>query len=501
MRKSYLLAIFLCLAIPATAIGQESETQTKEDAYDPAGISTFGQRGIFRSVAAKSYAENDFVVGLSFEFFKANDFLIEGDENQRLANRYTISWVPIEGLELSGGFSMVMNYNPAFMPDEIQSFGDPFIGVKYGYQLTEWFATGLAFQTIIPSGQKFSQLSDSGISLRLLANFDLMPLPEMLITLNVGYNLDNTRKIFDRELNDAQLFAAGINPNEQILANIGIAYQVGPFSPFFEYGAALAQGSGTSPHWVTVGVRAWPFSLHTLHTFVAADIGLTGVTSGAGEYKIPPYNILLGIGYNFGQIPQGSPEVREVIKEVIKEKTVEVKVPTPIDPTGRIDGKVINAKTGEPLGDAKVLIKGKNTSIFLTDKDKGAFLGCAADPGPVKITVSRDGYHNQDEAVLINKDPTIPVTIKLKPIEGKTYGTLKGTVRSVTGAPLRANIVIPTQKIRLKAKKGTGNFQIEVGTGVFDVLISKKGFITQRQKIRIKHGDVVILNVELYPKK
>ena len=407
-------------------------------------------------------------------------------------------------MEINVGFGMIMNFNEGsasdqYIPSEIQSFGDPFIGVRYGLGLMDWFSTGLALQVMIPSGQEFSQLADTAVSTRILATLDFIPIEAMLISLNLGYYFDNTKKIFNYPLSESQFFTAGINPNNQFLAQLGITYQLGPVAPFLEYGTALAMGNGTSPHWRTIGLRAFPLSVHTFHLIVACDVGLMGVDSGDQEVKTPPYNVIFGLGYNFGAIPEGGG--KEVIKEVIKEKIVEVMVPTPVERTGRIDGKVLHADTGEPLGDAQVTVTGKETTIFMTDKKNGKFLTCTADPGQAKIVVKRDGYHEKTQAVLITKSPIIPVTIKLKPIEGKTYGTLKGTIRSVTGRPLGANINIPAQKIKAKAKKKTGKFNLEVGTGVFDVLIFMKGHITQRRKIKMKHGDVVILNVELYPKK
>ena len=42
---------------------------------------------------------------------------------------------------------------------------------------------------------------------------------------------------------------------------------------------------------------------------------------------------------------------------------------------------------------------------------------------------------------------------------------------------------------------------IRLATGVFDVIVTMPGYVTQRRKVKLKTGDIVILNVELYPKK
>jgi hypothetical protein len=336
---------------------------------------------------------------------------------------------------------------------------------------------------------------------------DFRPLPEALVILNIGYHLDNSESIFEDGLNPSQRFSAGINPHDQFLLLLGFAYQLGPVAPFLEYGTAQALGAdglgfGDSPNWLTIGVRAWPLSRHTLHLLAAVDIGLTGIDVPQDQARIPPYNIILSVGYDFGAVPD--PEPRVEVREVVKVKEVEVPVPAPPpepEPKGRVVGQVVDAVSGNPLGNAKVIVEGKETTILLSDPAEGKFATCLSDPGPVKLTVTREGYREEETAVLIENEPEVPVTVKLAPSRGKTFGSLKGTIRAATGQPIRARISIPARKVKAMSSKKAGKFQLKLETGVFDVLISKKGYITQRRKIKLGAGDLVILNVELYPKK
>jgi hypothetical protein len=181
------------------------------------------------------------------------------------------------------------------------------------------------------------------------------------------------------------------------------------------------------------------------------------------------------------------------------EKIKEVKVQVPPPPQSRIIGSVVDFQTGKPLGGARVKVGGKEEATFVTEPEHGQFTTCPADPGPVKVTVSMEGYKQETTAVLSTGEPTVPVTIKLARATGKTFGTLKGTVRSATGQPLKALVTIPARRKKVRAKQG--KFELQLATGVFDVLISMPGHVTQRRKIKLKTGDIVILNVELYPKK
>jgi len=481
-------------------LGSSAMAGPREPATDPAGPTVFGHRGLYRSWAPLPYESGDVVVGSTLEFFKSSDYLTDGDENQKLLTRFSLAWVPFGGFEVNAGFSMASNFNTAFVPDQSQYVGDPFLGVSYGHALTDQLSLGGGVQVMIPTGEKFSQLSTDGVSTRILANFAFQPVKAALITLNLGYHFDNTARIFSESLNAAQIFAGGVNPHDQMLVRLGAAWQFGPVAPFLEYGGAIAMGDGApgftdSPNWVTLGLRAWPLSHHTLHLVAAADIGLAGIHPPAGKGRIPPYNVVLAVGFNFGQIPEPPPKV--ITKEVERIKEVKVQVPPP--PQSRIVGTVVDANTGRPLGGARVKVGGKEKATFITEPERGQFTTCPADPGPVKVTVVMEGYKPETTAVLSTGKPTVPVTIKLARARGKTFGTLKGTVRSATGQPLRAKLTIPARKKRIRAKKG--KFQLRLATGVFDVIFTMPGYVTQRRKIKLKTGDLVILNVELYPKK
>jgi len=494
---------------PPAAVERRVVSERKippEPKPDPAGVGEFGQRGIFRSWAAMPFAEHSITAGVALQYFKIGDFLANGDDNQRMLTRLTLAGVPILGLELNTGFTLVSNQNASFEPQEIITIGDPFLGARYGYRLTDWFALGGGVQALFPTGQKFSQMATEGISTRIMFNFDFMPLPEALITLNLGYNFDNTSRIFDYSLTAAQAFAAGVNPHDQLLISLGFAWQFGLLAPFIEYGSALAMGAEElgftdSPSWLTLGLRIWPLNFHTLHVMAAVDVGLTGMDPPAGAARIPPYNVILSVAYDFGAEPPPAVIEREVVRvEKVRLPGAEAGAKLAVQGS-RIVGKVLDAETQEPIGDARVVMGGEEPATFLSDPEQGRFYTCPTVPGPVKITVNREGYREESQVVLVSGRPRTPVTIKLHATTGATYGTIKGTVRSVTGLPLPALIAIPARKVKLRANRANGKFQKKLATGAIDVLISMPGYMTQRRKVKLAAGEVVILNVELYPKK
>jgi hypothetical protein len=471
---------------------------------EAAGIGYFGQRGVFRSWSALPYSEYSVVVGSTVEYFRASGFLAEGDRNERLLGKLVAAGVPYHGLEISAGFSLSANSNTTFQPGESQSIGDPFLSLRYGYRLLDWFAAGGGVQAVVPTGKGFAQLSTEGISTRILFAFDFMPLPEALITLNAGYHFDNSRFVFDYPLTEAQRFSAGINPHDQVLLNLGFGWHFGPVAPFLEYGAAIAVGSDVNlgfseqPTWLTLGLRAFPLRFHTMQVLAAVDIGLTGIHPPAGAGRIPPYNVILALGYDFGAAPP--PAVIE--KQLVRVEKVEASATrVAISGGSRVVGRVLDAASGKPIGGARVVMGGDEPAIFLSDPEEGRFYTCPMTPGPVKLSVYREGYQEESQVVLVTEKPETPVTIKLQATTAAAFGTIKGTVRAVTGLPLPALISIPARNINLRANRADGAFEQKLETGSFDVLISMPGYVTQRRKVKLEAGDVIIINVELYPKK
>jgi hypothetical protein len=135
----------------------------------------------------------------------------------------------------------------------------------------------------------------------------------------------------------------------------------------------------------------------------------------------------------------------------------------------------------------------------MSDRKSGKFKTPGLLPGPTKLQVSAPGYLPNLLVALVKKGKTVPFVIKLQPASGRTTATLKGTVRSVKGVPLKAKITIPTRKVKSRADAG-GNFVLVLRTGLVDVLITHRGYLTQRHKIKLRPGEEVILNVELFPR-
>ena len=487
------------LLLAAAPKGKASEETAKSP--EPLGPASFGQRGFYHTQAASPFAVRSWVLQGSFEYFKAKGFLTTGDQNEFILTRYNLAFVPLTGLEVHGGFSVKANRNASFAPTETQTMGDPFLGVRYGRPVMRDLVLGAGVLAELPSGTEMGGLAMEGTSARFLLGLDYLPLPGLWITLNAGYHLDNSAQIFSQTLNEAQRFSAGVQAHDQILWNIACAYRWKMLSPFLEYGTIQPlqsnQGFEESPHWITLGLRVWPLRADTLQVLLAVDVALAGVDVSAGQQRIPPYSAILSLAYDFGAVrgPAAEPAQCAAQPPVVETKSADAPL------AGRILGQVVDAQSGKPLPGAQIILSREPFLAVVTDPIEGRFATCPLKPGPTRLTVEAEGFEGATEVVLARAQAETPVIIKLQPLIGKTMGRIKGSVRSIRGVPLEAVVAIPTRQLKTTCAKADGGFELDLATGFFDVLISMPGYMTQRRKVKLEAGDLVIVNVELYPKQ
>lgn len=490
MRRCPLAALLLALiAVPARA----------DDL--PAGPSSFGPRGLQHAWSAETWDEGSWVLGASLEASVVSDFLVQGDENRRLATRLSLAGVPVEGLELSAGFSLVMNHNTASSPDQQLSIGDPFLGLRYGGQLDDSFSLGVAVHATLPNAPGTLALAPEATSVRLLATADYRATRELLFVLNVGFHVDNSAKAFEgTTLTAAQAFAGNVNPHNQVMLNLGGAYQFGRVAPFLEWTARVGVGDGAppfadTPHWLTVGVRAWPLAERTLNLLAAVDIG-TGATGDlpSGMARVPAYNVVLAAGWDFGAVPESLPavtEVTEVVKVVHSDGTM-VDAGTP----ARIAGSVYDDESGDPVLGARVTVFGEPRSILISDPEDGTFLAYPGRAGQVKVVIAAEGYAAQEQQVIAKRGTDVDLEVRMERAK-VSHGLLKGFVVDGRGKPLAAQLTIPSRQEKAVARAKDGGFELRAVTGEFDLIISHEGFVGQKRRVRLSAGEEILIEVEL----
>jgi hypothetical protein len=178
-------------------------------------------------------------------------------------------------------------------------------------------------------------------------------------------------------------------------------------------------------------------------------------------------------------------------------------VPEP-PPTFSIRGTISDRATHAPLAQPKVTVAGFEAGEVKVDNQTGQFaLGpIPIDGGLVRIRVEASGYRPAEETIAKGApNSTVEVALDMIPLAKSVPATIKGTIVDAdNGRPIRGLISIRAEKKRYKADE-TGTFSIELRAGRYDVTIFSPGHIVQTKTVELKPGDVVILNVDMTPRR
>ncbi len=401
----------LACALPARAQVQNSFT---------------GPTGGIRIIDAGSGDQGTFRLALNTEFFIARDWLVPGDRVHDFGGNLSLSITATDYLEVFISAAVSSAWSNSNDPMLIQRVADVLVGLKGYYDVKPWVILGGDFTLLFPGGVGDAQATFRATSIGLRANLALdfrerQPRQTPIIwRFNVQYWFDNTANLTESieqqrldalggaangDLETRQLLtpferlAYGVNRTDTIRFATGIqvplnASKVG-LHPMLEWawdipvnrqgyvcpigevpnedGCLATQKAKAFPMTLTAGLRILPPPVGLSFT-VAVDVGLTGSRTVVRELApTPPYSVILGIGYAFDpRAPAPAPVIQA-------------------EPTGRIEGRVLQAGTGEPVEGAQVQVAEQDASAQVTDAE-GRFLTYALLEGDAVLEVSHPAY-------------------------------------------------------------------------------------------------------------
>jgi Carboxypeptidase regulatory-like domain len=504
LSKLLVLGIILHMGIPAHAEA-------------PAAGNLLGHRGTLRAAAAQNHKAGWVGIGTDFQYFTASGYLAGNEDHARMINSFSIAFAPLRFLEAAVAMHVTSDRSAtsgaagAFSEDLMVAVGDPEISLKGGVELGGGVSLGGLFDLRFPSGAGFfeSAFSSTSFLIALLASWSPGSLP-LGVHLNFGFQFDGTENLFEdpAKLKPYQRYAAQVSSFHRLVTRLGVDYNttyVGPFvelslEPFIGGGAP---GFGDSPGMLSFGARAWPTKSKNLQLLAALDVGITGVAQGDDTGKgldpnkyafvIPRWNLVLRLSYRFDAYAK--PATRVATTGDGSGSVDEPKVEAP--QTGAISGAVMDGKTNKPLWNARVSVAGQESSQLAVDAN-GTFRTYQLPTGTQTIVATADGYGEAKVEVQVAPDGTAETTIKLMPKTSIVPGTIRGTIKAITGrSPRRSTILIPALDKTIKVGK-SGEFTVKLKAGEYKVVVSAKGFRTQTKKIRVQEGSTVILNVDLH---
>jgi outer membrane protein OmpA-like peptidoglycan-associated protein len=483
-----------------------------------------GPTGLFRLVTMDVGTPHTFRVGLHFETFKSSDFLVRGDENSFYMGTLGINYTPIKFAEffLSTRSSSNSNSRPAetdrLDQEVILALGDLSFGGKGMYHITPAIGIGAHMAlTLLNSVGGVSLDGDStSFAIGMISSFDLDPLANFPLRfhLNVGYNLDNSNNLAEFEgysLASLQVekFALGIRP-PRVEFKFGLDLPLRKYinfglTPMIELCADFATGDadadfsghpkmkpdqldGVTTMWMTIGVRSNPVAGFIVE--LGSDIGMVDPGYGYGP-PVKPWNLIIGLGYAYDPNPPTKVVEREKVREVVK--TVHAR-----PPGGKLRGRVINAKTLEPVDGAVVTFPGKDLTGLSTDPD-GTFLTYEMAGGNHPVMVRHPDYKPGKLMAAIKVGAVNAMDIKLEPAPPK-IGKLSGRVTDLKGNGVAASITAAGEETKQIDADAAGTFSAELKPGAYSLQVSAPKFLRKEIPVTIAAGGQATADITLSPR-
>lgn len=484
-----------------------------------------GETGLYRVASAESVDPG--VVRLSFglDLFGVGSFFREADAHSRVGGTLAIAMSPVNHLEVWLNTRAVSNRNDLTSPQLLQSQGDVSLGVKGFYPVADLATIGADLQVTMLSGvgESSFDLGATEVRMRALLSTDLMRATEQIPVrghLNIGYTFDNSSNLVPnvRRLSTAERFALGVNDFNRVGLGAAIEVPVKYVTPFLEYtlevpvgylatpgivvtasglrGAqvvsppvvdtvALPAVQRVLPQRLTPGLRVTAIPDLTLD--VGVEIGLTPAVA-PGVPPVPAYNAFVLASYAIDpfRASRGGPSGPPIAVPVIVPEAV-----APAASTGRLLGVVRNKADQKVLQGAVITFDRGAPVATAAD---GRFVSHELEPGPVKVTVSKDGFVLGSAELEIAVGDEAEIEVALMP-EVKD-GTIRGRVLDDKDKPVAgAQVRLSGAAERAIATADDGTFEAPAPAGRYALVVDKEGFLSKSRDLDLRAGEAFVTDL------
>jgi len=457
-----------------------------------------GPSGLFHLISADSTGTGTFGVALFGEFFTGTDVVRAGDDNSRFIGRLSLSYTPLEFLEVFATLSGQGNANSHADPVLIQSLGDFSLGAKGFHTLDNGLSLGgaLALSVFNAENSVGLDFSATSVDIRALLGYSLHQQQNIPLDLhfNLGFYVDNSPELFATdsggllELQRVERFAHGVSDYNLFEIGLGVEVPVNYVTPFLEWNMGIPVGSddlndcdtaliacphdvgfASFPNVLTLGVKAMPFRQLALN--LGVDFGLSG-DEATGLPATPPYNVIFGLSYILDpSATGGEPEL------------VYVETPAAPEPTGWVLGEVVDGDSSEPIAGALISYPNSEFTPQSTDPETGRFRSYEFPTGSqVAIEISHPDFEMRsfDRTIGEGQDG---IRIRLQP---GNLGSLAGVVTNAGGTPLPATIYIRGDaELQIEVDPLTGEFSQRVEMGSYVVTVVADGHVSDRRSLDV----------------
>lgn len=555
MKRRVLLLVLIGTMVPSTAWGQWST----EKRFKMEAPTLEGSSGLFRSIAATAGYQWDLRVGMHFEYFQHNEFIVANwdgcaasescpnEQNRRFQGAVTFGFTPWKYLEVFGALFSTSNINvrehltPTQEPAVQMALGDWLLGVKGFYPLLKGglsLGGNFGVKFLNAYGDIATNAKATNVFFNFLMTLDVRPFTKgkvpLRFHLNLGFIYDPSHIVLGDTPNDytpkagepsseprhaflVQQFALGLNYS-RFRIGIGIEaplpYLGGLINPIVDIQLDIATGqpnkyiAGSE----TEGIDPWP-------EFAGKDYNIEGRVSSRIAIGIrwrPIAGLFIDTGVDIAMSHQGfamgpplppwniffqvgymfSTKATTKIKRIVKVEIREVpKFIKPKPTEGKIRGVVKDSKTGVPVATAIITFPGLGLTDLATAED-GSYTTYKLKGGQVKIEVRHPQYKTWTGVGMVLVNKVITLNIPLVTAAPKT-GTVIGTCSDKGGTPLAAQIVIEgTENKKLTADSG-GTFTVKLKPGAYKIKAVMDGYFNRYNAFVVEAGTKQSLSFKL----
>ncbi len=482
----------LILAIPA-ASAQDMATRISAQT---------GMPGLRKTQRAVPFMKHGLTFGYGLDFTKSSDLILSSDTVERHAQTLSLTYAPHARFALGLHHRIVTTKNAL---EAVQLIGDPALEARYNFPLLTNLTVGAGSSLMFPTSSTNSSIAFDSPRFDISGTATYRPRTWLEASTTLGYRLDRTLGSAPATVNATRRFGFGWSDSQQFTYAMGLtgiwdAHRYVGVAPFVELSGALTNRGSMSrqPVIASVGLNTLLLPSRQLEVGIGTDVGLNGAPGSSNPLSgVAKWDLFFRITMHMSAAP--TPIVPTQTKTVIQEKIKEI-VRSP--DTFKIHGKIVSTDTKKPIPGAVIDIAGEATHIS-PDPATGEFTTWALTIGEglYQIKTTAGGYlMNEITVAPGKKDEIKEIVIALQPVTGRQGGIMKGSLKNAeTGATLAGTVFIPSLEKQIPTD-ANGQFQFNVPIGNYPVLITSPGYITQKKEIQVRHGDVIIINIDLTQK-
>ncbi len=444
-------------------------------------------------------------------FAYSSDLFGEGADDVMLQTRLGIQAGLLDSLALGLSISNLGNYNSLRLPTTSQVVGDPRLSLRFAMPLAQQFAVAVEALAMLPTSSDGIGLAWQATSPSLTTSLSYFSPFHLEVNLKLGLRLMRNALAFSGNIPPVLRYAGQLADAGIADTAIGLNYRLSVVKYFsvrpylnallsvpvyqVDSAAGLSAGGGGGVRFGIGHNDDLSVELGAQINFVRHDPNLIALPATA------PWLLHAGLLYHFNPFSEKAGSTpAPVVKTVYKEKQVIKEVVKEVPPaTGQVLGQVIDKKTRQPVVNAIIQVVGSSASPLSVGGSDAKFktFPLLANK-PFKLKIVAPGYNSVETNVMVAPDQQRSVTIELLRSGELQYGEIRGTIKNNRGKAIAANIVaVGVKKGRTKTDPKTGRFSLKLPVGQHNVIVSAKKYRSQKKKIQLRPGDVVILNVDM----